>query len=65
MASEIEITCKEINAGNNIEAYWDRLSELSLASVILFNCRRQGEASKMKVCDFTQGTQTMCTTVMY
>ena len=47
MRSEIETACKEMNAWNNIEANWDQLSELSLASVILFNRRRQGEAPKM------------------
>ena len=46
MTSEIETACKEINAGNNIDANWDRLSELSLTSVILFNRRRQGKGSQ-------------------
>ena len=55
LSSEIETTCKEINLGNNISPNWDRLSELSLASIILFNRRRSGEASMMKMCDFTQG----------
>ena len=38
-----------------LKQVWIRLAEVTLTSVILFNRRRQGEASKMTVKDYTDG----------
>lgn len=55
ISNEMNTARKEMTIGQNKENNWDRLSELTLASIILFNRRRSGEASKMKVTDFTPG----------
>ena len=54
--NEIELATKKMKHEKDIGHYWDRLCELTLVSVILFNRRRQGEVSKMKVEEFIKGT---------
>ena len=43
------------NSPSDIHREWTRLAELTLTSVIMFNRRRQGEASKMKCNDYIDG----------
>ena len=38
-------------------AFWCQLSEVTLTSIILFNRRRQGEVSRMKLADFEERHQ--------
>ena len=43
-----------LNASHNNATDWMDLSRISLALIILFNRRRQGEVSKMTISDFNQ-----------
>ena len=45
------------NADSNVSVLYRKLSELTLARIIVFNRRRQGEVSKMKQVDFTSRPQ--------
>ena len=54
LKGESEKIQEELSActADDIKMKWERLTMITLASVILFNRRRQGEASKMKVSDY-------------
>jgi hypothetical protein len=45
------------NHMNRTEKNWRTLAELTLAQIIVFNRKRQGEVSKMKLQDFEKATQ--------
>lgn len=49
MRSSIPLQIKEL------KCLWQRLAEVNLTQIILFNRRRQGEASKMKIQDYLKG----------
>lgn len=54
LASHAETACNVLEQDTgNIEA-WSSLRDMTLASLVLFNCRRHGEVSKMTLDDFAK-----------
>ena len=50
-----EITEEKSKSPMMLHCNWVRLAELTLTTIILFNRKRQGEVSKMKVSEYTDG----------
>ena len=57
LSSESDNLIMQLGKDSFPQKVWERLSEVSLARIILFNRRRTGEASKMKLMEFTQGLE--------
>lgn len=55
-SEQMSILKKDQNG--DVQAAWVTLAEMSLTRIITFNRRRQGEASKMKLCDYTSNCST-------
>lgn len=53
---EIQEAQQKLTENKNNKDAWCQLSEVTLAQLILFNLRRQGEASKLKVNDYLKKT---------
>lgn len=58
LADQTDMLCQKISDKAEVsKETWERLCEVTLASIILFNRRRQGEASKMKLHDYNKGVE--------